>query len=68
MGSFDGLVDGDQPHDPIKIEKHSDNSTTKFFNNHIIKEDAENQRIVQYIRTTAGRIIFNKIIQESLVA
>lgn len=65
---FDGLVDGDQPHDPIKIEKHCDNSTTKFFNNHIIKEDPEHQRIVQYIRTTAGRIIFNKIIQESLVA
>nr|BED43243.1 RNA polymerase beta' subunit [Pyropia sp. Myanmar_A]BED43440.1 RNA polymerase beta' subunit [Pyropia sp. Myanmar_B]BED43637.1 RNA polymerase beta' subunit [Pyropia sp. Myanmar_C] len=65
---FDGLVDGDQANDPIKVEIHSDNSRTKFFNNHIIKEDSENQRIVQYIRTTAGRIIFNKIIQESLEA
>ena len=65
---FDGVIDSDQVHSPTKIERHPDNSVTKFFTNHIIKEDAEHQRIVQYIRTTAGRIIFNKIIQESLVA
>ena len=38
----------------------------KIFVNKIIKENMFGHVIVQYIRTTAGRILFNKVVQEAL--
>ena len=38
----------------------------QIFPNRIVKSDVNGQHIVQYIRTTAGRILFNKIVQQAL--
>nr|YP_010903870.1 RNA polymerase b-subunit [Hypnea musciformis]WCH56921.1 RNA polymerase b-subunit [Hypnea musciformis] len=44
-----------------------DNITTYVFNNIIVKKNCDNKILVQYIRTTPGRILFNHAIYESLV-
>nr|YP_009297554.1 RNA polymerase beta' subunit [Hildenbrandia rivularis]AOM67098.1 RNA polymerase beta' subunit [Hildenbrandia rivularis] len=46
----------------VKVNKYF----IKTFQNRIIKQDILGNIIVQYIRTTVGRIIFNKVIHESL--
>ena len=40
-------------------------SYTKLLNR-VIRADMTGQQVVQYIRTTAGRILFNKVVQEAL--
>nr|YP_009393098.1 RNA polymerase b'-subunit [Bostrychia moritziana]ARW61660.1 RNA polymerase b'-subunit [Bostrychia moritziana] len=37
-----------------------------YYKNKILKLDEHDNQIVQYIRTTVGRILFNKVVQESL--
>nr|YP_009315344.1 RNA polymerase beta-subbunit [Yamadaella caenomyce]SCW23799.1 RNA polymerase beta-subbunit [Yamadaella caenomyce] len=51
------------------IDQYYDNQghTVKFFQDTIVKEDPNGFCSVQYIRTTAGRILFNKVIQEALI-
>nr|QCI07983.1 RNA polymerase b'-subunit [Plumaria plumosa] len=70
---FKGLIDND---DEINFNKSDslspndlDTSESKMINysNKIIKFDKDGNKIVQYIRTTVGRIIFNKVIKESLI-
>lgn len=63
---FEGVVDGLEENKPIKTAKVSKECIYKFFDDKIIKEDLNGNKLVQYIRTTAGRILFNKAIQESL--
>jgi len=65
---FFGILD-DTEYDqkPIIFEKKDpEGYTTKIFHNRIIKEDHSGQCILQYIRTTAGRIMLNKVVEESL--
>lgn len=64
---FEGLVDGLEKNKPIRTVKVSKKYIYKFFDDKIVKEDLNGNKLVQYIRTTAGRILFNKVIQESLV-
>ena len=46
----------------------NDNSVIKLISKIILtKVDNNNNIVSQYIRTTVGRIIFNKVIHESLV-
>ena len=61
---------------PIKVEKgerelskkvDSKGYTIRIFLNKIIKQDIQGSVLVQYIRTTVGRIIFNDVIYNSLV-
>jgi DNA-directed RNA polymerase subunit beta' len=63
---FDGVVDSLEESKILSIQKNSGYST-KIFKNKIIKEYPDKYSTVQYIRTTPGRILFNKVIQESLV-
>ena len=42
------------------------NSNYQTYVNKIIRSDITGQQVVQYVRTTAGRILFNKVIQEAL--
>nr|YP_010204152.1 RNA polymerase beta' subunit [Ahnfeltia fastigiata]UAT97528.1 RNA polymerase beta' subunit [Ahnfeltia fastigiata] len=63
---FEGLVDSVYDNKLVKSEI-SDGCVTRFFADRIIKEDANGHKLVQYVRTTPGRILFNKVIQESLV-
>ena len=63
---FDGKVEENEHNNLIKVENLICGGNNKIFSNRITKEDALGNKVVQYIRTTAGRILFNKIVQESL--
>lgn len=47
-------------HHLLKTVQFKDGSTLKIYNNLQIRESKEGEFIVQYLRTTAGRIIFNQ--------
>jgi len=57
---FEGKINNSDNQSLIKSELSS-------VMDRIIKEDSNKMQLVQYIRTTPGRILFNKIIRESLV-
>jgi DNA-directed RNA polymerase subunit beta' len=60
-------VDNAEPDgEPLKIERISDGTVTKQYKERRVRLDAEGNLISQYIRTTPGRIIYNKTIQEVL--
>jgi DNA-directed RNA polymerase subunit beta' len=62
---FDGLVDSED--DGVeKVEKQTDGTRVITNNNIRRREDADGQVISQFVRTTPGRIIYNKTIQEVL--
>ncbi len=62
---FDGLVDSED--DGVeKVEKQSDGTRVITNNNIRRREDADGTIISQFVRTTPGRIIYNKTIQEVL--
>lgn len=66
---FDNSIYFDK--DIKKIEKSrltdSHNNTLVYYENLVIKLDDQKQKLVQYIRTTVGRILFNNVIEDSLV-
>ena len=62
---FDGIVDNDSK--LMKIEKQDDGSEAHIFDDRIIKKNENGETIVQYILTTPGRILINKILLDSLV-
>lgn len=51
----------------IKSKKNRDSTVVELFSNHIVKKNLDGENLNQYMRTTVGRILFNKILQESLV-
>nr|YP_009392681.1 RNA polymerase b'-subunit [Bostrychia tenella]ARW61243.1 RNA polymerase b'-subunit [Bostrychia tenella] len=65
---FNGLID-ETSEDKLILKKRTDCNNNQFvyYRNKIIKLDQNGDHIVQYIRTTAGRIIFSKVVQDSLV-
>ena len=64
---FDGMVETDLPdNEPQQVEQYADGTVRKLYKFRQVREDAAGNRISQYIRTTAGRIIFNKTIEEAL--
>ena len=52
--------------DPIKINFLNDNSRIEHYSNLQIRKTNEDKIIVQYLKTTTGRVIFNYIIQKTL--
>lgn len=52
---LDGLI-------PIKLFKLEDQSTLKIYTDLQVRESKEGKIVSQYLRTTAGRIIFNQIL------
>nr|BCB15067.2 DNA-directed RNA polymerase subunit beta' [Grateloupia asiatica] len=64
---FDGRVDNSHKQELIKEIIHADNSKTSIYSNTIIKYDQNGQDVAQYIRTTPGRILFHKVVKESLI-
>lgn len=66
---FDGIVESAVPdNEVIKTEQSSDGSVTKHYRERRVRETAEGEMISQYVRTTPGRIIYNKAIQEALIS
>jgi DNA-directed RNA polymerase subunit beta' len=64
---FDGLVDDSDTAEP-EVQTATDGSVTELYPSRRVRKDAEGQLISQYIRTTVGRIIYNKTVQDSLAS
>jgi DNA-directed RNA polymerase subunit beta' len=66
---FDGEVESDQPDtEPLEVSNNGDGSRTLLYKYRRVREDSEGNVISQYIRTTPGRVIYNKAIQEALAS
>lgn len=64
---FDGQVENSEPEgEPLQVDQSSDGTVTKQYKERRVREDKTGNLISQYIRTTPGRIIYNKAIQEVL--
>jgi DNA-directed RNA polymerase subunit beta' len=66
---FDGEVeDGDSNTEPLEVQESPEGIVTKTYSSRRVRQDSEGNLIAQYIRTTPGRIIYNKTIQDSLAS
>ncbi|MBD2092832.1 DNA-directed RNA polymerase subunit gamma [Microcoleus sp. FACHB-1515] len=66
---FDGKVESDgSDQEPIEEQRSDDGIVTKTYASRRVREDAEGNIISQYVRTTPGRIIYNKTIMNALVS
>lgn len=65
---FDGDVETDEPDLEVQEEQRAEDGTViKLYKFRRVREDSEGNLISQYVRTTPGRIIYNKTIQDALV-
>jgi DNA-directed RNA polymerase subunit beta' len=65
---FDGAVESEEAEtEPLEVNTAEDGSVTKLFKYRRVRQDAEGNTVSQYIKTTPGRIIYNKTVQEALV-
>jgi DNA-directed RNA polymerase subunit beta' len=62
---YNGYLE-DNDNKPEQILNIDDNSKIYIYKNKQIRENSSKKIIVTYIRTTVGRIIFNKFINKSL--
>ncbi|WP_017324837.1 DNA-directed RNA polymerase subunit gamma [Synechococcus sp. PCC 7336] len=62
---YDGPVEGSSNGNP-KVTEAEDGSVLKEYADLRVRESAAGELLSQYLHTTPGRIIFNKVIQESL--
>ena len=62
---FDGVID--RYSKLLNIKKEDDGSEMHIFEDQIIKKDHTGETIVQYLLTTPGRILLNKVLLDSLV-
>ncbi|MBK1990363.1 DNA-directed RNA polymerase subunit gamma [Sphaerospermopsis aphanizomenoides BCCUSP55] len=66
---FDGEMETSQPDtEPLEVIENEDGSRTLLYKFRRVRQDAEGNLISQYIYTTAGRVIYNKAIQEALAS
>jgi DNA-directed RNA polymerase subunit beta' len=64
---FDGDVELDQPDTEVLEETTAEDGTvTRLYKTRRVRQDADGTLISQYIRTTPGRIIYNKTVQDAL--
>lgn len=61
---FLGLVQDDDG--LIEMRVTAEGMVLKIYNKRIVKEDMNGNRVVQYVLSTPGRILFNKVLHESL--
>ncbi len=65
---YKGRVETEKPEGkPLEVKTLEDGSVLKHYPFRRTREDSEGNIIAQYLRTTPGRILYNKIIQDSLV-
>ncbi|PSO50462.1 MAG: DNA-directed RNA polymerase subunit gamma [Cyanobacteria bacterium SW_9_44_58] len=64
---FEGQVQDPTEGDPVEEETRDDGTVVKRYPNRRVRETAEGEIISQYVRTTPGRIIYNKTIQDTLL-
>ncbi len=64
---YDGEVEAGEPDDEvIKSETSEDGSVVKHYKFRRVRENADGEVVSQYIYTTVGRIIYNKVISDAL--
>jgi len=63
---FDGLVDGNDADEELVEESTSDGIITRLYKSRRERRDSDGSLISQYVRTTPGRIIYNKTIHDAL--
>jgi DNA-directed RNA polymerase subunit beta' len=64
---YDGEVETTESDDQVqKVETLEDGSVWKYYQERKVRETSEGEAIAQYVRTTSGRIIYNKTIQDAL--
>ncbi|MCL1475692.1 DNA-directed RNA polymerase subunit gamma [Argonema antarcticum] len=62
---YEGPMETDEPDtEPLEVRTEEDGTITKIYKFQRVRETADGKTISRYIRTTAGRIIYNKAIQE----
>jgi len=62
---FDGTVDNES--EAIKVEENENGDKLHIFDDRIIKKNKNGDTVVQYLLTTPGRILLNKVLLDSLV-
>ena len=62
---FNGVVDNENS--LINVEKQSDGTELHIFDDRIIRKNKNGETVVQYLLTTPGRILLNKVLLDSLV-
>jgi DNA-directed RNA polymerase subunit beta' len=62
---FDGTVDNES--EAIKVEEDENGGKLHIFDDRIIKKNKNGETVVQYLLTTPGRILLNKVLLDSLV-
>ena len=64
---FEGEVESpDAESDPLEVSTTEEGTVTKTYAFRRIREDVDGNLISQYIKTTPGRIIYNKTILDAL--
>nr|BDA99152.1 RNA polymerase beta' subunit [Hemiselmis andersenii] len=62
---FEGIVQDDGK--LLKVQPSGDDSVLKIYTSKIVREDSQGNCLVQYLLSTPGRILFNKVLQDSLI-
>jgi DNA-directed RNA polymerase subunit beta' len=65
---YDGAVDDEDGDAVPEVETSPDGIVVETYPSRRVRKDAEGVLISQYVRTTAGRIIYNKTVQDSLAS
>ena len=64
---FEGEVEGpDSESEPLEVTTTEEGTVTKVYAFRRTREDSDGNLIAQYIKTTPGRIIYNKTILDAL--
>ena len=62
---FDGIIDNES--EAIKVEESHNGEKLHIFDDRIIRKNEHGETVVQYLLTTPGRILLNKVLLDSLV-
>ena len=52
---------------PLEIRLETTGQSNKLYRRVQVKEEQEGAPVVQYIKTTVGRVLFNQVVIDSLV-
>jgi DNA-directed RNA polymerase subunit beta' len=52
---------------PLEIRVETTGQSTKLYRRVQVKEEQEGTQVVQYIKTTVGRVLFNQVVTDALV-
>ncbi|MBD2181589.1 DNA-directed RNA polymerase subunit gamma [Aerosakkonema funiforme] len=62
---YDGPMETDEPEsEPLQVSTEADGTVTKIYKSQRVRSSADGNLLSKFIRTTPGRIIYNKAIQE----